>query len=434
MSAASVFALDGSWRGEIAVGRSKLPLVLNFSDSAGVVSCTLDSPQQGAKGIAAKVLHCSSDSIALWFTRIGAKYCARLAPTEIRGIFSQRGAKMPLVMIPEAPLEDRRPQTPRPPFPYTVVDTVFLAPDGAKMGATVTLPANMKRNTPAVVLVSGSGPQNRDEEIFEHRPFAVIADYLARNGVASLRYDDRGTASSEGDFAKGTTFTFKDDARSAVDFMRTFDRIGKVGVAGHSEGGTIAFMLGAERVPDFIISLAGMAESGKQTLLRQNGRAFDKAGIAGKDKEDALALIAHVFDIMAEQRRNDAVGPIDTDSLAAAYDLSVPPAIFMQLKMNQTMLRSPWFDTTVGLDPAGYIRSVKCPVLALNGSLDTQVEAGPNIAVIRKNAPKAKTEIFDGLNHLLQRASTGDSGEYGEIKETISPDVLETIVLFIRKL
>ena len=133
---------------------------------------------------------------------------------------------MPLVMIPEAPLEDRRPQTPRPPFPYTVVDTVFLAPDGAKMGATVTLPANMKRNTPAVVLVSGSGPQNRDEEIFEHRPFAVIADYLARNGVASLRYDDRGTAASEGDFAKGTTFTFKDDARSAVDFMRTFDRIG----------------------------------------------------------------------------------------------------------------------------------------------------------------------------------------------------------------
>jgi len=434
LSVTAAFALDGAWRGEISVGRSKLPLVLNFTDSAGVMSCTLDSPMQGAKGIAARVLHCSSDSIALWFTPIGAKYCARLSSTEIKGVFSQRGAKLPLILIPEAPLEDRRPQTPRPPFAYTIIDTTFVAPDGAKMAATITLPANMKRKTPAVILVSGSGAQNRDEEIFEHRPFAVIADFLARNGVATLRYDDRGTASSEGDFAKGTTFTFKDDARSAVEFMRTIDGIGKVGVAGHSEGGTIAFMLGAERVPDFIISLAGMAESGKQTLLRQNGRAFDKAGVAGKDKDDALALIGYMFDIMAEQRRKDAVATIDLDSITATHGLCVPADVFSSLKMNQKMLRSPWFDTTVGLDPAEYIRLIKCPMLAINGSIDTQVEAEPNVAVIRTNAPKAKTEIFPQLNHLMQHATTGDSSEYGEIKETIAPEVLKAIVSFIRKL
>lgn len=433
LSVGSAFALTGSWRGEIKVGRSHLPLVFNFSDSAGVMTCTLDSPQQGAKGIASRVLHNSSDSIALWFTKIGAKYCAKVTPTVIEGVFSQRGVKMPLTLTPEEPLEARRPQTPRPPFPYTVIDTVFTAPDGARLSGTVTLPAGMKKKTPAVVLISGSGAQNRDEELFEHRPFAVIADYLARNGVASLRYDDRGTAASEGDFAESTTFTFKDDAHSAIDFLRTFRGVGQVGVIGHSEGGTIAFMLGAERVPDFIISLAGMAESGKQTLLRQNSLALDKAGITGRDKDDALALIGHTFDIMAQQRRNDAVAPIDLDSLSAAYGLNVPAAILTSLKMNQRALRTPWFDTTIGIDPAEYLRSVRCPMLALNGSLDTQVEAGPNTEVIKANVPKARIVVLPQFNHLFQHATTGDVSEYGEIRETISPEVLDTILQFIIK-
>lgn len=431
LSFSGAFALDGSWRGLITVGSAKLPLVLNFTDSAGVMSCTLDSPQQGAKGIPAKVLLCSPDSVALWFTAIGAKYCAKVSPTEIDGIFSQRGRRMPLSLTLEKPLEVRRPQTPVPPFPYTIIDTFFVASDGVKLCGTITFPAGTKKKIPAVVLVSGSGPQNRDEEIFEHRPFAVIADYLARNGVASLRYDDRGTASSEGDFAGSTTFTFKDDARSAVEFIRKFRGIDRVGVIGHSEGGTIAFMLGAEGVPDFIISLAGMAETGKQTLLRQNSRALDRAGLTGKDKDNTLLLIDHMFDIMSQQRREDRVAAIDLDSLSSAYGLSVPPAILTSLKTTQ-LARSAWFDITLGIDPAEYLRAIRCPILAINGELDTQVESGPNIGVIRENVPKASVMVMPQLNHLLQHAVTGDSSEYGEIEETMSPEVLDAILEFLR--
>lgn len=434
LSCVDATALSGSWRGSLSLGEMKLPLVFNFAqDDNGLTTCTLASPSQGAKGIPTKVVVCTADSISLECSVIGATFNGTVSRDTITGTFSQRGYSFPMVLTPDSPMEERRPQTPKPPYPYTVKDTVFVAPDGVALSGTLTLPAMDRQQTaPGVVMISGSGPQNRDEELFDHRPFAVIADFLARNGVASLRYDDRGTGESKGDFLKGTTYTFRDDARGGVDFMRSIPSVGSVGVLGHSEGGTIAFMLGAEEVPDFIISLAGLAVTGKEALLAQNARLLGKSGVSGRDMENSLELISHLFDEFIRQRENGTVTPVDPDSLAKAYGLQVPREVLASLQFTQKV-RTPWFDTLLGIDPGESISRIKCPVLALNGDKDTQVEAAPNLAVIRRLCPEARIRMMASLNHMMQHAQTGDMTEYNDIRETISPEVLDIILEFVRK-
>ncbi len=425
-------AITGPWRGNLEFGQTKIPLVFNFSETdQGKTSCTLDSPSQGVKGISADVTFCSDDSIALECKSIGATFRGNVASDSISGKFTQRGMTFPLLLKPDAPLEDRRPQTPRPPFPYTVIDTVFTSTDGTLLSGTMTLPADTKsKKIPAIVMVTGSGPQNRDEEMLDHKPFAVIADYLARNGVASLRYDDRGTGESKGDFLKATTYTFKDDAKSGMEFLKKMKGIGKIGLLGHSEGGTIAFMLAAEKVPDFIISLAGLAESGKEGLLKQNELILDQSGITGETKENCMTLISRLFDIQIEQNKSGVCKPIDIDSLAKATGKVVPPSIITSLKSTQK-IRTPWFDTLITINPQTFLSKIKCPVLAINGDKDTQVEAGANIGIIKKNIPKAETHVMPGLNHLMQHCETGEMAEYDSIRETISPEVLDLILSFI---
>lgn len=431
LSAGNAWALNGSWRGDLRIGIMKLPLVFNFSENeSGETLCTMDSPSQGAKGIATEVVLCTPDSISLSCDLIGASYTGRISAGAINGRFTQRGNEFRLNLTPEKPIEERRPQTPKPPFPYSVIDTTFTAPDGAVMSATLTIPLNASsKKMPGVVMVTGSGPQNRDEELFDHKPFAVIADRLARNGIASLRYDDRGTGTSTGDFNTATTLTFKGDAESGINFLRSVGCIGTVGVLGHSEGGTIAFMIGADGKADFIISLAGMAISGKETLLRQNEHGLDKSGLPDADKANSLKLIGNVFDIIAEKAQKGVSEAIDIDSIVADSGLQVPQAIVESLKMSQ-QTRSPWFDTFLALNPRKYLVKVKCPVLAINGEKDTQVYPD-NLNVIKELVPQAKTMPMPGLNHLLQHAVTGELTEYDEIRETISPDVLDAIVQFI---
>lgn len=428
-------ALKGTWRGKLVVGRTELPLVFHFSENAaGQTECTLDSPLQGAKGIPAIVKLCSTDSVALECRTIGASFNGNISNGQISGKFAQSGMVFPMTLTPDAPLEERRPQTPKPPFPYTVVDTFFVAPDGARLSATLTFPAESKnKKVPAVVMVTGSGPQNRDEELLEHKPFAVIADYLARNGVASLRYDDRGTGKSSGDFQRGTTYIFKDDAKSAIDFLRKFKGIGEVGVLGHSEGGTIAFLLGGEKQPDFIISLAGVAVSGKEILMKQNIRSLEQAGITGKDKENCVALLGLLFDAMAEQGRNGVLASINPDSLAKANGIDVPAMIMPSLRAARKV-RTPWFDTFLTINPRESLSKIECALLAINGDKDTQVEAETNLAVIKELVPKAVIRKMPSLNHLMQQATTGEVSEYGEIRETISPEVLKMILEFITAL
>lgn len=424
--AVSAMAIDGSWRGELSLGPAKLPLVFHFTTVDGVTTATVDSPNQGVKGLASEVVYCSIDSVAVDIPSIGAALRGHIDDDSISATFSQRGFILPITLTPELSLVERRPQTPVPPFPYTMVDTTFTAPDGVVLAATLTLPESASADTPVVVMVTGSGPQNRDEELFEHRPFAVIADRLARAGIASLRYDDRGTAKSGGDFASSTTMTFKDDAASALDFARSFAPAAKVGILGHSEGGTIALLLAAEGKSDFVVSLAGMTAGGKETLIEQNRRALDKAGITGTQVADALRLLDAAFNHIV----SGAEGRFDADAYVAANNLEVPAPVVASVRAN-AQTDSPYLRGMLSLRPADVLASVHCPVLAVNGSLDTQVSARPNLALVRELVSNARVKEYPGLNHLLQHAVTGDVAEYGTITETIAPEVLDDICDFI---
>lgn len=429
------WALDGSWRGDLVLGQMKMPIVFNFLQGEdGTVTATIDSPNQGVKGIPADVLYCSSDSVSLKSESISAVFSGKISSDTIEGVFTQRGYNFKLLLVPETGSEERRPQTPKPPFAYESVDTVFQAKDGVKLAGTIVFPYTHKSSKmPMVVMVSGSGPQNRDEELFDHRPFAVLADRLAANGIASFRYDDRGVGASEGNFAESDTYVFADDARSAVEFVKSLPQTGGVGIFGHSEGGTIAFMLGADGVPDFIVSLAGMAISGKETLLMQNRHSLDRTPLSAVDKENSLKLLGLLFDAFIEQKRNNDIRPVDVDSIVAASGVTVNPQILASLKMN-IKTRNTWIDGFLNLDPRNFLSDIKCPVLALNGDKDIQVNVVSNLSAVKESVKNAQVKSYPGLNHMFQHCETGEVNEYGEIRETMSEEVIDDIVAFILSL
>ena len=262
----------GEWKGKLAMGQAELALVFKFVQHDSVVTGTLDVPQQGAKNLPIDKIYVSGNNISLSISAIGFNYDGKLdeSNSTIEGSMSQNGYSFPLVLKPN--IEVNRPQTPKSPFPYLQEEVVFYnSSDGNKLAGTLVKPLMMNANTPVAVLISGSGQQNRDEELMEHKPFWVIADLLARNGIATLRYDDRGVGGSEATgLASATTATFKGDALAAINFLKNRG-LKNIGVIGHSEGGLIAFMLGADvEYLSFVVSLAGTAVSGDQILIEQN--------------------------------------------------------------------------------------------------------------------------------------------------------------------
>ncbi len=427
-------ALTGKWRGDISMGAVKLPLVFNFNETSdGTTEATMDSPQQNAKDIPLDVKFCSQDSIYLECKMIGASYTGRIESDKIEGTFSQRGFNLPLTLTPEEDLSARRPQTPQPPFPYIEKDTVFVSYDGTELAGTLTLPnTEAGKKFPTVVMVTGSGPQNRDEEIFEHKPFAVIADYLARNGIASFRFDDRGTALSKGNYSEATIDTFKEDARSACNFVKGLPQTGKTGILGHSEGGTLAVLMAADEKPDFIVSLAGMVIPAKETLLDQNIHSLDQLGISGKQKDACVELIEKLFDEIGRQYKSGVTSPIDIELICRENSLEVPEIVLESIKRNN-VTRNSYFDSMVSLDPTPALKKVKCPVLAINGTKDMQVNADKNLEAFRNNVKNVDIQRMEGLNHLMQHATTGEVTEYNQIRETISPEVLTLISTFISR-
>lgn len=429
-SCAECHALDGAWRGELSVNSAKLPLVFNFSnDESGHALCTLDSPLQGVKDLATDVAFCDADSVSIQIKSIGASFTGKITGNVIAGTFAQSGLSFPLTLTPEQSVYDRRPQTPRAPYPYITTDTTFASADGTMLAATLTMPAWPRANVPAVVLVSGSGPQNRDEEIFEHRPFAVIADYLARNGIASLRYDDRGVAKSHGDYKTADIDTFKSDAGAAVKFLRKVYGVGKTGVIGHSEGGTIALMLAADGDVDYAISMAGAIVKGKDLILAQNLRSLNSIGMPQKQKDDAMLLISKVFDDIINGKD---CADINIDEYVKADGLDIPAEIKESISKSIAMSAGTYFRKLLSLNPKEWLHKIKAPVMAINGTLDTQVLSGENLAALSKALPEAIVKEYQGLNHMFQHAKTGDITEYSQIAETISPEVLTDIAQFIK--
>lgn len=440
--AINVFAQSpaGSWEGTLEVGANKLRLVFHFDkDANGNTVCSMDSPDQGARGIPADANISNNGEITVSIPALGVTYEATMKNGVITGVFKQSGYGFDLTLHP-GESELRRPQNPQPPYPYTTEEVTFTNPDGnAVLHGTLTLPEGFKAGgaTPVVLMVTGSGQQNRDEEVFGHKPFMVIADYLARNGIASLRYDDRGVGKSTGDAADATTLDNMKDALAGLEFLRKDGRFGKTGILGHSEGGTIAFMIGGRHreAVDFIVSMAGSAVRGDMLLVEQNRQTLSASGVPQAMCDDYCRLLAAAF---AYRIKNGTPEKAATtvDSLASATK-AVLPAEAKQNVAKVLETSAPWLDFFMAYDPHEDITRIECPVMALNGSRDTQVSAAMNLGALRKALPaNAKTTIreYDGLNHLFQHCTTGSVNEYSRIEETFSPEVMHDIAVWINGL
>lgn len=350
---------------------------------------------------------------------IGATFEGKMTDGEIKGTFIQNGFPLPLTLKP-GKLVVKRPQTPVPPFPYKE-EAVSFTNAQYTFNGTLTLPENYSKNTPVVLMVTGSGQQNRDEELFSHKPFAVIADALARQGIASLRYDDRGWGDESVNFADFTTDDFRQDAAAALPLLRK--RFNKVGILGHSEGGTIAMMLAAEGKADFIVSLAGMAISGKETLIMQNRQAMSAIGLPKETVDSYCNSISKALDeITSGKKANE----INIDDVPQA----LKPITIKALQQADT----PYIRHFLTVDVGKLLPEIKCPVLALNGTKDTQVDCDANTTRIEKGLANCKHSIkkIDGVNHLFQHCNTGIVTEYQQIEETIAPEVLQVVEKWIK--
>ena len=411
-------AQTGAWTGKLKVSGVELALIFNIGEE----SVTLDVPDQGAKDIPVEVSRDAVGGITLNVPAINASFKGLWAGKVIAGTFIQHGMSFPMTLTPGAPVV-RRPQTPVGPFPYATEEVSFTNGDAVLKG-TLTLPDNCDRKTPVLIMVTGSGLQNRDEEMFSHKPFAVIADAFARAGIATLRYDDRGFGESTGDVVLCTTEDLKNDALAGVKLLR--NRFERVGVIGHSEGGTIALMLAGERQVDFAVSLAGMIVSGAETLLAQNRRAFESAGLPESEVEAFARLLSDTFTAIRTRAPLPSADNYDiTDALRKNYAAALPS------------FRTPYMEFFLGLDLSASLSGITCPVMALNGTKDTQVQCDRNIAALKAGLPSNSRSVIraeDGLNHLFQHCVTGEVSEYKSIEETFSPKVLSEMIAWIKTL
>lgn len=442
----------GSWQGVLNAGVIELRIIFNISLNEDLTfKATLDSPDQGQMGIPMGKVSLKDDSIRIEAPIAKGYYLGKFtSDTSCEGTWYQSGLNLPLYLEKlEEAFVLNRPQEPQAPFPYQELEVSFKnVEQGFSLGGTLTIPEG-EGPFPAAVLVSGSGSQNRDEEILGHKLFKVIADHLTRNGIAVLRYDDRGVGASGGNPAYATTKDLAVDARSAFNYLLINKAIdpAKIGIVGHSEGGMIAFMLASSRQDiAFIVSLAGPGVDGKTILLEQIEKIASLSGVSDTVLEDIRKVRSGVFDVMIDK---ESYGEWKEETLkfVSKFYAEKEQGVYSEEDIEQgrqNIVSSlnessyAWMRYFVMFDPSPLFKSIKCPVLALNGEKDCQVIAESNIAAIQiglrsSGNEQVSTLIVPGLNHLFQHCETGLPNEYGVIEETFDPEILETMSDWIRK-
>lgn len=434
-------SLNGIWEGTLNLGFNKLKLVLAVSDTNGMTVAELDSPDQYVSGITVNYFVRTNDSVNFGVFALDCKFKGVWQGDSIVGKFIQHGKKIPLTLRPT--MERKlflRPQEPKEPFPYQQVEMDFpYRTDRKNVTGTLTLPES---GTPSavVILISGSGWQDRNESIMGHKPFLLLSDQLTRSGYAVFRYDDAPAS----DFQTMTTLDFAQQVRVIRDTLAQRAELKNVpiGLLGHSEGGMVAWIV-ASQVPDvsFVISMAGMGTSIKDILLYQVMKMSVNQGAEPGFLVSSQQLCEHTYSIVEKAKKpekaKEQVENFLTDyaknmTFKEQKSLGITP---LEIHAKANALCSEWFFTLFHLQPEKYMRKVECPVLALNGDKDTQVEAVRNIDNIR-NSVKDNTlnrfEIVPNVNHLFQECETGFSEEYGEIDQTISPDVITMIIDWLK--
>lgn len=431
--------IDGDWLGTIDAGLMKLRVVFHIVNTDQGLTATMDSLDQNAKGIPVTSVTRNGASLKFEVKSIGGNYDATISDDRaaINGTWAQMGKSFPLALKrlrSEAELVRPRPQMPVKPYPYREEEVSYENPKAnIKLAGTITIPQG-KGPFPAVLLMAGSGPNDRDETLMGHKPFLVLADYLTRKGIVVLRYDKRGVGRSGGDYGKAVMSDFASDGRAGVAFLKTRSEVDvhKIGIIGHSEGGVEGPMVAAED-PDvaFVVMMAGTGVRGDEILKAQQRLIEQSTGKTPAEIDQDAARQQQVFAILQKDEDDSA----REKDLRAALTGRIPDA---QLGMQVKILNSPWFRGFVAYDPAPTLTKLTCPVLAINGEKDLQVPADQNLPAIRKALAAGGNKNYEvdelpGLNHLFQDAKTGAISEYAEIEETMSPVVLEKVASWIAK-
>nr|WP_315200504.1 alpha/beta fold hydrolase [uncultured Flavobacterium sp.] len=431
--------ITGQWNGVLKVPGAQLRVVFNISKTENGFSSTMDSPDQGAKGI--PVTSTSFENSVLKFAIPSATiaYEGTLKDNIIVGSFSQGGQSFPMNLSREKIEKEavKRPQEPLKPYLYYTEEVTFEnKTDKNVLAGTLSLPSK-EGKFPVVILITGSGPENRDEELFGHKPFLVLADYLTKKGIAVLRFDDRGVAKSTGDFKTATTIDFARDVQAGVDYLKTRKEIdkNKIGLIGHSEGGVIApVVAGNSKDVDFIVLLAGTGIRGDKLMLLQKEKIERQMGVSEDEIQKGQGIFKGAYDIILASSAND-------DNLKTKinnyFKLQFEDKMNEQQVSGLTLqITSSWMDYFLKFDPASALEKVKCPVLAINGDKDLQVPADVNLDAIKKALAKGgnnkvTAKVLPNLNHLFQECKTGLPDEYATIEQTFSPIALEEISKWI---
>lgn len=429
--------IKGNWSGKIALPNAKLEVIFIIdTDSTVNYISKMDVPQQGARNLPVSKTMVTPDSLKLTVSIIAGSFSGKFAGDSVVGIWSQSGAKLPLVLRKTENISEMvRPQTPRPPFPYLEKEVSYINPEsGFKMAGSLTLP-KVKDKVPAVILITGSGAQDRDESLFGHKPFWVIADYLTRNGIAVLRVDDRGIGGSEGKTSEATSFDFAGDVLATFRFLQTQPEIDpqKIGLIGHSEGGLIAPIVAAKNIDvAFVILLAGPALPGEQIVYEQQKLILLQSGMSEEQVNEARLSQEEIFSVLKTEtdsaKRNEKLKEIMSNGMYNLMNDELKTSIDNQVKT----VDNKWFRFFLTYDPYPALTKLTCPVLALNGEKDLQVPPQSNLPLIEtalKEAGNRNFKIMEipGVNHLFQSCKTGAVTEYAEIEETISQAVLEIL-------
>jgi uncharacterized protein len=441
--------ITGKWNGLLKVQGMQLRIVFNINKTETGYSATMDSPDQGAKGIPVTTTRFENSNLKIEMNTPKIEYEGVLGNDGVvTGNFKQSGMSFPMNLSRQAIEKEKliRPQEPLKPYPYYAENISFENKKaGITLAGTLTLPKK-EGIYPVVILISGSGPQNRDEELMGHKPFLVLADHLTKNGIAVLRYDDRGTALSKGNFKTATSADFASDAEAAVDYLKTRKEINpkKIGLIGHSEGGLIAPMI-ASKSKDvaFIVLLAGPGIPGDQLLLMQQKLIGKAAGMSEDDLQKSETINKKAFEIVKksttiEQLKTDLTQALN-QNLKDNPNTKIPDGMSNEayVKLQVDQIAYPWMSYFIKCDPTPALEKVKCPVLALNGAKDLQVPPKENLAAIRKalekgGNKKGTIKELPSLNHLFQECETGAPTEYVKIEQTFSPAALEEILVWTK--
>jgi len=441
--------ITGQWNGALKVQGTQLRLVFNITKTDNGISSTMDSPDQGAKGIPTTTTSFENSILKITIASAKIEYEGILGlDNVIVGTFKQGGQSFPMNLSKEKIEKEKliRPQEPIKPYPYYSENITFENKKAAiNLAGTLTLP-NKEGVFPVVILISGSGPQNRDEELFGHKPFLVLSDFLTKNGIAVLRYDDRGTSLSEGVFKTATSADFATDVESAITYLKTRKEINKkkIGLIGHSEGGLIAPMVTSKsKDVAFMLLLAGTGLQGDQILLLQQKFIRKASGVSNENLQKSELENRKLFDIVKKSTNLEKLNIDLTDFIKKTLkdnpNAQKPEGMsddnFVKLQVNQ--IATPWMQYFIKYNPIPALEKVKCPVLAINGEKDLQVPPKENLEAIKKALAKGGNKRvtikeLPNLNHLFQECKTGLPDEYATIEQTFSPIALTEILKWLQ--